>query len=648
MHSASPPASGQSSAPGRFPSGPPDGSHRPPAPKIEWGRLFQEGWKLIFLSPALVSLYILLFLVNGFAGIYAASYLGKITGALQMYSQTSEPSQPLFAYYAIWALLAFVVIAVLIPQSWIGSRMDLLMSNKLRDLVFNRVLRQDPEFFHANDPGKLNAVINSMTIETQMTLRQLILDPPLQMIMLIATGGVIIENFRNLRGTVPVLGLEIPASLLPAVIIAIALFSPYFVGRMGGNLRTVGREVQMAMLGLSSLVTSAAQSPEEIQLMKAEKFFADKHCTGLENSLRARLRQQITVGTLNVLNQLPTFVIQLLFLGIGLYVATRSTGESSVGNIVTILALSTLIMAPINALSSCMVMVSQSWPSIETILGLLERKGRIDQSASRSPDQEKAIAEPTLEARGVRFAYGPGLPAVFDNLSFRLPAGKRTALIAKMGQGKTSFFRLALRFYDPEKGEILVGGRPTTVISHAQIRQHIAMMSQFPAFFHDTLRENLRIAKPDATDEELISICRTTGMFDILTAKGLTLDSNLAGGQILSGGQKKLLALTRCLLRMPAILFLDEPTAGVDNNEKFKLLEMLCRATEGKTVVVVDHDVNWLLQFCDYFVGLNEGRTIESGTLVEVLTNRSVIYQLYTVAQGPKTTEISRYLVAQT
>ena len=292
-------------------------------------------------------------------------------------------------------------------------------------------------------------------------------------------------------------------------------------------------------------------------------------------------------------------------------------------------------------------MVSQSWPSIETILGLLERKGRIDLSPSGSPEQEKGIAEPTLEARGVRFAYGPGFPPVFDNLSFQLPARKRTALIAKMGQGKTSFFRLALRFYDPEKGEILVGGRPTTAITHAKIRQEIAMMSQFPAFFHDTLRENLRIAKPDATDEELISICRTTGMSDILDAKGLTLDSNLAGGQILSGGQKKLLALTRCLLRIPAILFLDEPTAGVDNDEKFKLLEMLCHATEGKTVVVVDHDVNWLLQFCDYFVGLNEGRTIESGTLVEVLTNRSVIHQLYTVAQGPKTTEISRYLAAQ-
>ena len=94
MHPASSPLSAQSSVPGRFPSGPPGGTHRPPAPKIDWGRLFREGWKLIFLSPALVSLYILLFLLNGFAGIYAATYLGKITGGLQIYSRTSESSQP--------------------------------------------------------------------------------------------------------------------------------------------------------------------------------------------------------------------------------------------------------------------------------------------------------------------------------------------------------------------------------------------------------------------------------------------------------------------------------------------------------------------------------------------------------------------------
>jgi ABC-type iron transport system FetAB ATPase subunit len=120
------------------------------------------------------------------------------------------------------------------------------------------------------------------------------------------------------------------------------------------------------------------------------------------------------------------------------------------------------------------------------------------------------------------------------------------------------------------------------------------MMSQFPAFFHDTLRENLRIAKPNATDEELISICRTTGMLDILEAKGLTLDSNLAGGQILSGGQKKLLALTRCLLRMPAILFLDEPTAvrRLDRDAAQDWLDRLLTKAPAQVAVVGDLDGN--------------------------------------------------------
>jgi ABC-type multidrug transport system fused ATPase/permease subunit len=244
----------------------------------------------------------------------------------------------------------------------------------------------------------------------------------------------------------------------------------------------------------------------------------------------------------------------------------------------------------------------------------------------------------------VTFGYAPNLPPVFKDLNFTIPPGKRTAFIAAMGQGKTTFFRLVLRFHDPQGGEILVGGKPSTAFTQNSIRQQVAMMSQFPAFFHASFRENMLIAKPSATDEELTALCVQTGMMDVMKAKGLTLDTPLAGGQILSGGQKKLLALTRCLLRNPSILFLDEPTAGVDNLEKFKLLDMLCRATEGKTVVVVDHDVNWLLQFCDYFISMDQGRVAEQGGLEQVLRARGLINNLYAVAQGPKTREISRYV----
>lgn len=644
------------------------GAKSVPVSDIGWRRLFYEGGKLLMISPGIIALYVLIFLASGFAAIAAPVYYGKVINFLNYHSDAQGQSAGQSAgnrrqeqvsmssgeksgaptsgtpwgLYALWAILALGTLVVDIPKNWLTSRMDISMSNKLREKVFDRALRQDPEFFQSNQPGTLNMVLNTMTLETQMTLRRLLVDPPLQLLMLATTGVVVIQQFSRLHGNIMVPGLsrEIPATWLPAFVLVAALFFPLFIVRMGKNIRASGRDIQQANQALASLVTGVERSPEEIQLMKAETFFSEKHRSNLLQSLRARLKAQLTSGTVNAAGQFPTFFIKLLFLAIGIVLALQQRGASSVGNIVAVVLLAEQVMAPISALSSCLLMVSQSWPSMETVFNLMDRKARSDSDLESVSEEE--LAAPTLEARNVRFAYGAGLPPVFDGLTLTFAERKRTALIARMGQGKTTLFRLALRFYDPSGGEIRIGGKRSTDWSHAGIRQHIGMMSQFPAFFHDTLRENLRIAKPGATDEELTRLCRTTGMSEILEERGLTLDTPLAGGDMLSGGQKKLLALTRCLLRSPSILFLDEPTAGVDNTEKFKLLDMLARATAGRTVVVVDHDVNWLLQFCDEFVGLENARVVEHGTLDDVLKKRGLIYHLYTVAQGPKIAEISR------
>src|SRR2546428_3714230 len=196
-------------------------------------------------------------------------------------------------------------------------------------------------------------------------------------------------------------------------------------------------------------------------------------------------------------------------------------------------------------------------------------------------EADSHLVAPTFEAQNVSFSYKPGSRQIFDQLSFTVPPEKTTGFVAKMGQGKTTFFKLALRCYDPQRGQIIVGGRPTTDYTPDTLRRRIAMMSQFPAFFFDTVRENLRMAKPDATDEELQAICERTGVWRILSQKlppsetGSILDANLAAGKTLSCGERKLLALTRCLLRDPAILFLDEPTFGMDHEEHFDIRKML-------------------------------------------------------------------------
>ena len=650
-----------------------------PISDLKWKTLFSFGWKLIGICRGFVLLYAILSLTDeaidrGVAQLFgylinqvsisssavtsvpAAGAGGVMSSEQRLASQPAEGLSPegkasshrLVGSYIGWAVLAISALVFSIPRKWLTAKMDALLSNWLRTNLFDRVLRQSPEFFHKYDPGQLNAIINQMTIETEMTLRQIIVDPLLQLIVLAGTTGLVSYNFIQLhKEPLAIFGAKVPSGVIPPIIVALSLFSPYLISKVGARIRTAAKAVQTSMLALSSLITGATQSPEEIQVMEAEGIFSDKHNASLKKSLDASLHQAVTVETLNLLNRLPTLLIQIALLGLAVWLVLKPGSMARPGDVVAILALAPMLMSPIQALSGYSVMAASSWPNIETVITIMESRGKTE---DRSGAVDVRTIAPTIEARNVTFSYTPNSSRVFTNLSFSVPPEKTTGFVAKMGQGKTTFFKLALRFYDPQEGEILIGGRPTTDYTTDSLRQCVAMMSQFPAFFFDTVRENLRMAKPAATDEELQAVCERTGVWKILNQKlppsetGSILDANLAAGKTLSGGQRKLLALTRCLLRDPALLFLDEPTVGMDNEEKFEIRKMLREGTRGKTVMVVDHDVNWLLQFCDYFVVLDEGRIVEQGTAEELLSRDGLLYQLYMATMGPKTKEIATYV----
>ena len=567
-----------------------------PISSLKWKTLLSFGWKLINVCRGLVLLYAILSLTHEAIDRGIIQLFGYLTNQV-----STSSSDRLVGTYLGWVFLAICGVGFSIPLRWVTTKMDALLSNRLRTNLFDRVLRQSPEFFHDYDPGQLNAIINQMTIETEMTLRQIIVDPILQFVVLAGTTGLVSYNFIQLhKEPLAIFGVQLPSWAMPPMIVGLALFSPYLISKIGDRIRTASKAVQTYMLSLSSLITGATQSPEEIQAMEAERIFSEKHNVSLDQSLKARLRQTITIETVNLLNRLPTLLIEIALLGFAVWLVLKPGGNARPGDVVAVLLLAPMLMSPIQALSGYLVMASSSWPNIEQVINILESRSKTEEQPGT---METQVAAPTIEARNVVFYYEPGSSQIFDQLTFTVPPEKTTGFVAKMGQGKTTFFKLALRFYDPQRGQIMVGGRPTTDYTPDTLRRRIAMMSQFPAFFFDTVRENLRMAKRDATDEELQAICERTGVWRILSQKlppaetGSILDANLAAGKTLSGGERKLLALTRCLLRDPALLFLDEPTVGMDNEEKFEIREMLREGTRGKTVMVVDHDVNWLLQF---------------------------------------------------
>ncbi len=618
---------------------------------VRWGMIFKLGWKLLGFFKFLTIGYCVMMLVQNCITLGTSQLMGEVTNAIRSAggprnpgpaavapanpatapaaSQTAPPpakKSPL-VLVVLWSALALAMLGVRLPMRAVATKLDLALSNKLRSQLFARLLRQSPEFYHNHESGELNAIVNQFTVEASMTLRQVSLDMILQIVTLGITVGLLIYNF-DMKPAPVLFGVTVPPAAIPLAIVLFAFISPWMTGRMANRVRDVSRDLQEKMVALNSLVTGAMQSPEEIQAMEAEPMFVTKHDKQLGSLLKSRLKNTVTMEYMGLVSGLPSWIVEVVMLSFAVYSAYQSGDSDAAGKVVAIFLLTPQLMTPIQGLSAYILMAGNAWPAIETVNQMMESKARREE---KSGTVKVDSIEPTIAAKNVTFSYTPDGRKIFDDVSFEIPPGKITGFVARMGQGKTTFFKLALRFYDPQQGQVLLGGRPVGDYAADNLYNHIAMMSQFPAFFYDTLRANMQMAKANATDEEIRAICERTGVWKILQAgaQGNPLDQDFAGARRLSGGQKKLLALTRCLLRNPSVLFLDEPTVGMDNVEKFSMLEIIKNALRGHTVMVVDHDLRWLMPFCDYFVVLDNGKIAEQGTAQELLQRGGLFAELY-------------------
>jgi ABC-type multidrug transport system fused ATPase/permease subunit len=251
--------------------------------------------------------------------------------------------------------------------------------------------------------------------------------------------------------------------------------------------------------------------------------------------------------------------------------------------------------------------------------------------AVQENDEKKRepISATSLQFSSLSFAYPSQSALVLQNLSFTLPAGKSVAIVGPSGAGKSTIANLLLRFWDYEVGDITLGGRSLKDLSPDEVRKQIALVSQNSYFFNTSIRENLRLARRSANQDQIDAVARGAQIQDFIASLPRGCDTLIGEqGLRLSGGERQRLAIARALLKEAPILILDEPTANLDPQTERQVLDTLFQVMQDKTSLLITHRLVGLEHFDEILV-MDNGRIMERGTHRELRERQGLYRRLW-------------------